>query len=147
VLDDFVAYTTGSKLKQAGDFTFVSKVLKKVHSQRVDSCVSTSKFARLLKHCSHAITRLQVIVKDTNIMVANRAIDCVTAITNGLRQAFAPYSKLLLPALLGKLKEKKPSVITSLHEVCFKYQAALSVSLSSCLCLSLTGELITDWFV
>jgi len=130
-LDELVAFTKDSKLKQSGDFTVIAKVLKKVRRLSHTRCRASS-----FNH-THSTSLIQIISKDTNIMVANRAIDCVTNLTIGLRQGFAAYSKLLLPVLLAKLKEKKPSVITSIHE-------ALDASHKYCFSMGEVLEEVTE---
>lgn len=58
----------------------------------------------------------KIITKDSNINVVALAGKCVTGLAQGLRKKFQTYSALLIPAVLGKFKEKKLNVVLSLRD-------------------------------
>ncbi|XP_014669251.1 PREDICTED: cytoskeleton-associated protein 5-like [Priapulus caudatus] len=59
---------------------------------------------------------LQIIAKDTNVMVVAAAAKCLAGLAAGLRKKFSPYAGQCVPTLLEKFKEKKPMVVTALRE-------------------------------
>ncbi|XP_047135598.1 cytoskeleton-associated protein 5 isoform X1 [Hydra vulgaris] len=58
----------------------------------------------------------KVITKDSNVVVVAIAANCVTGLAKGLRKKFQTYSGLLIPAILGKFKEKKLNVVIALRD-------------------------------
>ena len=58
----------------------------------------------------------KVITKDSNIVCAQNAAKVVTLLAKGLQKNFEPHSKLFIIAILEKMKEKKPAVISILSE-------------------------------
>ena len=61
-------------------------------------------------------TMHKIITKDTNIVCVQNAAKVVTVLAKGLRNNFEPHSKLFITAILEKMKEKKPAVISVLSE-------------------------------
>ncbi|CAH8452669.1 unnamed protein product [Schistosoma rodhaini] len=59
---------------------------------------------------------IQVINKDTNIILVTLAAKILGQIARGLKSKFSPYSQQTLQACLGKFKEKKPNVVQALRE-------------------------------
>ena len=59
---------------------------------------------------------VQVITKDSNVMVVALAGNVVTGIAKGLRKKFQPYASVIIAAMFEKFKEKKLNVVTSLRE-------------------------------
>ena len=58
----------------------------------------------------------KIITKDTNIVCVQNAAKVVTVLAKGLRKSFEPHCKLFTIAILEKMKEKKPAVISVLSE-------------------------------
>ncbi|CAA3011554.1 MOR1 isoform X1 [Olea europaea subsp. europaea] len=59
---------------------------------------------------------LKKLITDVNIAVAVEAIQAIGNLATGLRTHFSGNSRLLLPVLLEKLKEKKPTSIEALTQ-------------------------------
>ncbi|XP_020521683.1 protein MOR1 isoform X2 [Amborella trichopoda] len=59
---------------------------------------------------------LHLLITDVNIAVASEAILAIGNLARGLRKDFSGSSRMLLPILLEKLKEKKPVVIDALAQ-------------------------------
>ncbi|CAH8828703.1 unnamed protein product [Trichobilharzia szidati] len=59
---------------------------------------------------------LQVVNKDTNIMLVALAAKILGQLGRGLKSKFSPYSQQTVQACLGKFKEKKPNVVQALRE-------------------------------
>lgn len=60
--------------------------------------------------------QLQVVAKDTNILLVVIAIKCIGGIAKGLRKKFQPYALLCLEAMFERFKEKKINVVNALKE-------------------------------
>ncbi|KAJ9168430.1 hypothetical protein P3X46_019955 [Hevea brasiliensis] len=65
---------------------------------------------------SEVCRTLKKLVTDVNMAVAVEAIQAVGNLARGLRANFSGSSRFLLPVLLEKLKEKKPSLTESLTQ-------------------------------
>ncbi|XP_038695975.1 protein MOR1-like [Tripterygium wilfordii] len=59
---------------------------------------------------------LKKLITDVNIAVAVEAIQAIGNLASGLRTSFSGSSRFLLPVLLEKLKEKKPTLSESLAQ-------------------------------
>ena len=59
---------------------------------------------------------LQVITKDSNVLVVALAGNILTGLAKGLRKKYSPYASVFLAAIFEKFKEKKLNVVTSLRE-------------------------------
>ena len=59
---------------------------------------------------------LQVISKDSNVMVVALAGNVITGLAKGLRKKFSAYAAFLMSAIFEKFKEKKLNVVNSLRE-------------------------------
>lgn len=59
---------------------------------------------------------LQVITKDSNVLVVALAGNVLTGLAKGLRKKYGPYASVSLAAIFEKFKEKKLNVVTSLRE-------------------------------
>ncbi|KAK4473779.1 hypothetical protein MN116_003117 [Schistosoma mekongi] len=59
---------------------------------------------------------VQVVNKDTNIILVALAAKILGQIARGLKSKFSPYAQQTLQACLGKFKEKKPNVVQALRE-------------------------------
>jgi len=59
---------------------------------------------------------LKKLITDVNIAVAAEAVQAIGNLARGLRKDFSGGSRLLLPALLEKLKEKKPVMADALTQ-------------------------------
>ncbi|XP_071930544.1 protein MOR1-like isoform X1 [Coffea arabica] len=59
---------------------------------------------------------LKKLITDVNIAVAVEAVQAIGNLASGLRTHFSGSSRLLLPVLLEKLKEKKPALAESLTQ-------------------------------
>ncbi|KAH9795885.1 protein MOR1 [Citrus sinensis] len=90
-----------------GDFTEVCRTLKKcyyiVHSE-------------MTLFESYILALINKLITDVNIAVAVEAIQAIGNLARGLRTHFSGSSRFLLPVLLEKLKEKKPTVAESLTQ-------------------------------
>ena len=65
-------------------------------------------------------------MKDTNVVVATVAAQCVEAIANGLRSAFGQYKSLVMIPMIEKLKERKPTVVEAVSGAMDAVFAAVS---------------------
>ncbi|KAI8525472.1 hypothetical protein RHMOL_Rhmol13G0233000 [Rhododendron molle] len=82
-----------------GDFTVICRTLKKLSATH------------------NVVTRfLWQLSLDVNIAVAVEAIQAIGNLARGLRSHFSGNSRLLLPVLLDKLKEKKPTLTEALTQ-------------------------------
>ena len=59
---------------------------------------------------------LQVISKDSNVVVVALAGNVITGLAKGLRKKFSAYAPFLMSAIFEKFKEKKLNVVNSLRE-------------------------------
>ena len=59
---------------------------------------------------------VQVLSKDTNILLVVIAVKCIGALAGGLRKKFQPYALVCLDGMFERFKEKKPNVVTALQE-------------------------------
>jgi chorismate mutase len=57
-------------------------------------------------------------MKDANIMVVTVAANVVEALAKGLRKPFGRYRSSILPAMLERFKEKKPTVTDAIGAAC-----------------------------
>lgn len=57
-------------------------------------------------------------MKDANIMVVTVAANVVEALAKGLKKSFSRYRSSILPAMLERFKEKKPSVTDAIGAAC-----------------------------
>lgn len=53
-------------------------------------------------------------IPDVNIACATAAAQCLEALAKGLRSAFSKHKATVVPPLLERLKEKKPSVVDAM---------------------------------
>ncbi|KZV45890.1 hypothetical protein F511_32448 [Dorcoceras hygrometricum] len=65
---------------------------------------------------SEVCRTLKKIITDVNIAVAVEAIQALGNLSRGLRTHFSTNSRVLLPVLLEKLKEKKPTLVEALTQ-------------------------------
>ncbi|XAR66434.1 hypothetical protein NMG60_11012669 [Bertholletia excelsa] len=77
---------------------------------------------------------LKKIITDVNIAVAVEAIQAIGNLARGLRTHFSGNSRILLPVLLEKLKEKKPTLTEALS------QTLQAIHKSGCLTLADISE-------
>ena len=61
---------------------------------------------------------IKKLIGDSNIVVSSTSVKACVNLAKGLRKDFEPCCKELLPALLTKFRDKKPSVIEDTMEVC-----------------------------
>lgn len=59
---------------------------------------------------------MQIIQKDTNVMVIALAGKCLAQLANGLKKRFHIYASACISALLEKFKEKKQNVVVAMRE-------------------------------
>lgn len=59
---------------------------------------------------------LQIISKDTNVMIVALAGQCVAGLAKGLKKKFAPFSLSFTEVILEKFKEKKTNVVTAMRD-------------------------------
>lgn len=59
---------------------------------------------------------LQIITKDSNVIIVGIAAKCMAMLANGLKKRFESYASACIPALLEKFKEKKQNVVLPLRD-------------------------------
>lgn len=59
---------------------------------------------------------LQIIGKDTNVMIVALAGQCIAGLANGLKKKFSVFAVACTETILEKFKEKKINVVTALRE-------------------------------
>ncbi|CAM8905774.1 unnamed protein product [Rhodiola kirilowii] len=89
-------------------------------SERKDAVAELTKLASTKKIAPGDFTEvcrtLKKLITDVNIAVAVEAIQALGNLARGLRVHFAGSSRFLLPVLLEKLKEKKPTLTEALSQ-------------------------------
>lgn len=89
-------------------------------SERKDAVAELTKLASTKRIAPGDFTEicrtLKKLITDVNIAVAVEAIQAIGNLARGLRTHFSGGSRFLLPVLLEKLKEKKPTVTESLTQ-------------------------------
>ncbi|XP_027367381.1 protein MOR1 [Abrus precatorius] len=78
---------------------------------------------------SEVCRTLKKLITDVNIAVAVEAIQAIGNLARGLRTHFSASSRFLLPVLLEKLKEKKPTLTESLTQTLQAMHKAGCISL------------------
>ncbi|EPY83998.1 cytoskeleton-associated protein 5 isoform a [Camelus ferus] len=91
---------------EAGDYADLVKALKKDISFSDEDC----------SVISIGIRTINVVGKDTNVMLVALAAKCLTGLAVGLRKKFGQYAGHVVPTILEKFKEKKPQVVQALQE-------------------------------
>ena len=89
--------------------------------------------------CTH-FCFLQIISKDSNVIVVAVAGKCLAGLANGLKKRFQPYASACIPCILEKFREKKQNVVTAMREAI----DAVFLSVSPFFCLSLCN--IFSWY-
>ncbi|KAJ1403125.1 TOG domain [Sesbania bispinosa] len=79
---------------------------------------------------SEVCRTLKKLITDVNIAVAVEAIQAIGNLARGLRTHFSASSRFLLPVLLEKLKEKKPTLTESLTQTLQAMHKAGCISLA-----------------
>lgn len=59
---------------------------------------------------------IQVITKDSNVVLVGIGAKCMAFLGKGLKKRFQPYALHCLPSLLEKFKEKKQTVVVPLRD-------------------------------
>lgn len=59
---------------------------------------------------------LQIITKDTNVIIVGIAAKCMAMLACGLKKRFETYASACIPGLLEKFKEKKQNVVLPLRD-------------------------------
>lgn len=89
-------------------------------SDRRDAVAELTKLASVKKISPGDFTEvcrtLKKLITDVNIAVAVEAVQATGNLAKGLRKDFSNCSRLLLPVLLEKLKEKKPVMVEALTQ-------------------------------
>ncbi|KAJ3669121.1 hypothetical protein LUZ60_011071 [Juncus effusus] len=102
-------------------------------SERRDAVAELTKLASTKRISPGDFTEIcrtiKKLVGDVNIAVSVEAIQVIGNLAKGLRNHFSSNSKYLLPVLLEKLKEKKPTLIEALT------QTLQAINKSGCLTL------------
>ncbi|OAY83553.1 protein MOR1 isoform X1 [Ananas comosus] len=103
-------------------------------SERRDAVAELTKLASTKKIAAGDFTEvcrtLKKLATDINLAVSVEAIQAIGNLARGLRNHFAASSRFLLPVLLEKLKEKKPTLIDALT------QTLQAIHKSGCLTLA-----------
>ncbi|XP_057847026.2 protein MOR1 isoform X2 [Cryptomeria japonica] len=102
-------------------------------SGRRDAVAELAKLASAKKIApgdfSEVCRTLKKLITDVNIAVAVEAVQAIGNLARGLRKDFSGGSRLLLPVLLEKLKEKKPVMADSLTQTLQAMHKASCLSL------------------
>lgn len=89
-------------------------------SERRDAVAELTKLSSTKKIApgdfSEVCRTLKKLVTDVNLAVSIEAIQAIGNLARGLRNHFSASSRFLLPILLEKLKEKKPTVTEALNQ-------------------------------
>ncbi|XP_024030608.1 protein MOR1 [Morus notabilis] len=89
-------------------------------SERKEAVAELTKLASTKKIAPGDFTEicrtLKKLITDVNIAVAVEAVQAIGNLARGLRTHFSGSSRFLLPVLLEKLKEKKPTMIEALSQ-------------------------------
>ncbi|KAI5081631.1 hypothetical protein GOP47_0001374 [Adiantum capillus-veneris] len=89
-------------------------------SDRRDAVAELTKLASVKKispgDFSEVCRTLKKLITDVNIAVGVEAVQAIGNLAKGLRKDFSNPSRLLLPVLLEKLKEKKPVMVEALTQ-------------------------------
>ncbi|XP_024396661.1 protein MOR1 [Physcomitrium patens] len=105
-------------LTPLGKSTFWDGVKATKWSERRDAVAELTKLASVKKIANGDFSEvsriLKKLVSDVNIAVAVEAVQAIGNLASGLRKDFNSGSKLLLPVLLDKLKEKKQVMVDAL---------------------------------
>ncbi|KAG0567085.1 hypothetical protein KC19_7G108600 [Ceratodon purpureus] len=105
-------------LTPLGKSSFWDGVKATKWSERRDAVAELTKLASVKKIANGDFSEISRILKklvtDVNIAVAVEAVQAIGNLANGLRKDFTSGSKLLLPVLLDKLKEKKQVMVDAL---------------------------------
>ncbi|KAG0602469.1 hypothetical protein M758_10G016500 [Ceratodon purpureus] len=98
--------------------TFWDGVKATKWSERRDAVAELTKLASVKKIANGDFSEISRVLKklitDVNIAVAVEAVQAIGNLASGLRKDFTAGSKLLLPVLLDKLKEKKQVMVDAL---------------------------------
>lgn len=89
--------------------------------------------------CTHFYF-LQIISKDSNVMVVAIAGKCLAGLANGLKKRFQPYASACIPCILEKFRERKQNVVIAMREAI----DAIFLSVSPFFCLFLCN--IFSWY-
>lgn len=102
-------------------------------SERKDAVAELTKLASTKRIAPGDFTEvcrtLKKLITDVNIAVAVEAIQAIGNLASGLRLHFSGSSRFLLPVLLEKLKEKKPTLMESLTQTLQAMHRAGSLNL------------------
>eukprot|EP00252_Welwitschia_mirabilis_P027944 TRINITY_DN9838_c0_g1_i1.p1 TRINITY_DN9838_c0_g1~~TRINITY_DN9838_c0_g1_i1.p1 ORF type:complete len:2078 (+),score=475.99 TRINITY_DN9838_c0_g1_i1:649-6234(+) len=113
---------------------FWERVKSTKWSERRDAVTELVKLAstKRIAHgdFSEVCRTLKKLITDVNIAVAAEAVQAIGNLARGLRRDFSAGSRLLLPVLLEKLKEKKPVVADALMQTLQAMHKAGCVSLA-----------------
>ncbi|TNN09737.1 Cytoskeleton-associated protein, partial [Schistosoma japonicum] len=100
---------------------FWQQIVEKKWQDRRDALEAIERITNVPRIAPGDFTNLvkslvQVVNKDTNIILVALAAKILGQIARGLKSKFSPYAQQTLQACLGKFKEKKPNVVQALRE-------------------------------
>ncbi|XP_019427922.1 PREDICTED: protein MOR1-like isoform X1 [Lupinus angustifolius] len=103
-------------------------------SERKEAVAELTKLASIIRispgDFSEVCRTLKKLITDVNIAVAVEAIQAIGNLARGLRTHFSASSRFLLPTLLEKLKEKKPTSSEALTQTLQAMHKAGCISLT-----------------
>lgn len=97
---------------------------KKLALEDVNKAADFPKLAE--KSSGHLIGMVKRLLNDSNIHVVSQAIKLLGLLAKGQRKYFESYSKMMLPVLLSKFRDKKPLIIQETHTTLDNFSFSLS---------------------
>ncbi|CAO3595984.1 unnamed protein product [Absidia cylindrospora] len=100
--------------------------------EALDILLASAKTPKIMdKDYSELICALAKRINDANILLVGVTANCIEAIATGTRASFGKYKELVVPHLVEKLKERKPTILeqlaNALHAV-FSYTSIMEVT-------------------
>ncbi|CAI7892594.1 unnamed protein product [Closterium sp. NIES-54] len=120
VIDDYDLADPVDILTPLSKTTFYDGIKATKWSERRDAIAELTKLASTIRIAPGDFLDIQRGLKklttDVNIAVATEAIQAAGNLAKGLRKDFSSGARLMLPALLERYKEKKPTVVQAIRD-------------------------------
>ncbi|CAI5931170.1 unnamed protein product [Closterium sp. NIES-64] len=120
VIDDYDLADPVDILTPLSKTTFYDGIKATKWSERRDAIAELTKLASTIRIAPGDFLDIQRSLKklttDVNIAVATEAIQAAGNLAKGLRKDFSSGARLMLPALLERYKEKKPTVVQAIRD-------------------------------
>ncbi|CAI5478770.1 unnamed protein product [Closterium sp. Yama58-4] len=120
VIDDYDLADPVDILTPLSKTTFYDGIKATKWSERRDAIAELAKLASTIRIAPGDFLDIQRSLKklttDVNIAVATEAIQAAGNLAKGLRKDFSSGARLMLPALLERYKEKKPTVVQAIRD-------------------------------